>query len=62
MIASIVAPVLVAVGSEDDVGGKPEPVAAMMENGRAFVIPGKDHMRATGDAAYKNAVLDFLKR
>ena len=34
MIASIVAPVLVAVGSEDDVGGKPEPVAAMMENGR----------------------------
>ncbi len=62
MIASISAPVLVAVGSEDDVGGRPGPLAEMMPNGEAFVIPGKDHMKATGDAAYKDAVLDFLAR
>ncbi len=62
MMASIRAPVLVAVGSDDDVGGRPEPLAAVIPNGEAFVIPGKDHMKATGDAAYKIAVLDFLKR
>ena len=55
-------PVLVAVGSEDSVGGAPVPLAALMPRGEAFVIEGRDHMRATGDGRFKAAVTAFLGR
>lgn len=55
-------PVLVAVGSDDTVAGSAEDLAALIPNGEAFIIPGRDHMRATGDPAYKGAVHDFLKQ
>lgn len=61
-IRKIVVPALVAVGSEDDVGGDPEPLAALMPQGEAFVIERRDHMRATGDAQFKKGVLAFLQR
>ena len=41
---------------------KPEPLAALMAHGEAFVIPKRDHMRATGDKAFKAAGLAFLGR
>lgn len=56
------APVLVAVGGDDQVGGRPEPLAALFDRGEALVIAGRDHMRATGDKAFKAGVLAFLKR
>lgn len=54
-------PVLVAVGSDDDVAGSVEELARLIPNGESFTIPGRDHMRATGDPAYKGAVRAFLK-
>lgn len=55
-------PALVAVGEADDMAGSPEPLAEMLPQGEAFVIPKRDHMRATGDKAFKAAALAFLGR
>jgi pimeloyl-ACP methyl ester carboxylesterase len=55
-------PVLVAVGEDDEMAGPPQPLAAMLPAGEAFVIPRRDHMRATGDRAFKAATLAFLAR
>jgi pimeloyl-ACP methyl ester carboxylesterase len=60
-IGEIAAPTLVCVGSRDEVAGDPEPLASMMRNARAFVIPGRDHNRAVGDKLYKEVVLAFLE-
>lgn len=53
-------PVLVAVGEADDMAGSPEPLAELLPQGEAFVIPKRDHMRATGDKAFKAAAITFL--
>ncbi|MEM7776625.1 MAG: alpha/beta hydrolase [Pseudomonadota bacterium] len=55
-------PVLVAVGSDDVIGGSAADLAALIPNGEAFVIAGRDHMKAVGDRTYKDAVLAFLAR
>jgi pimeloyl-ACP methyl ester carboxylesterase len=59
-VARIVAPTLVAVGTKDDVAGPAGKLAAVMRNARALDIPGRDHMLAVGDKAFKTAVLQFL--
>jgi pimeloyl-ACP methyl ester carboxylesterase len=59
-VAAIDAPVLVAVGTKDDVAGAAAPLAALLPRGRALDIPGRDHMLAVGDKAFKEAVLGFL--
>lgn len=53
-------PVLVVCGGNDDITGPPGPLAEAFADGRAVVLPGKDHMTAVGDPAYKKAVLEFL--
>ncbi len=53
-------PVLVAAGDKDVQAGRPEPLAEAFADGRAAVIPHRDHMTAVGDKAYKHSVLDFL--
>jgi pimeloyl-ACP methyl ester carboxylesterase len=58
----IAVPVLVVVGSEDEVGGSAEALAALIPGAEAFVIAGRDHMKAVGDRQHKRAVLDFLAR
>lgn len=58
----IAVPVLVAVGSEDEVGGDPQALADLLPKGEALVIARRDHMRATGDPQFKRGVLDFLSR
>lgn len=60
IVASIQTPVLVAVGTDDDVGGSAEKLADMMPNGEAFAMPGLDHMKATGASIFKTRVLEFL--
>ena len=55
-------PVLVAVGEADDMAGPPAPLASVIPKGEAFVIPKRDHMRATGDRAFKTAAVEFLGR
>ena len=53
-------PVLVAVGTDDAIGGRADELAAMMPEGRSFPIQGRDHMKAVGDRSFKAAVVEFL--
>ncbi len=53
-------PVLVVCGDMDEMTGNPGPLAAAFTNGRAVVVPRRDHMTTVGDKLYKQAVLDFL--
>jgi pimeloyl-ACP methyl ester carboxylesterase len=59
-VGRISVPVLVAVGSADPIAGSPEALAALIPGAKAFVIPGRDHMLAVGDRAFKSAALTFL--
>ncbi|MEN0040786.1 MAG: alpha/beta hydrolase [Pseudomonadota bacterium] len=61
IVSNISVPVLVAVGDEDEIGGSAEKLAAQMRKGEAFVIEGKDHMKAVGDPSYKKRVLAFFE-
>jgi len=60
-VAEIACPALVAVGTEDDIAGDPEALAALMPHASAFPIEGRDHNKAVGDRTYKAAVLAFLE-
>jgi pimeloyl-ACP methyl ester carboxylesterase len=59
-VASIRAPVLVAVGTKDDVAGSGPALAELMPNARSLEIPGRDHNLAVGDKVHKQGVLAFL--
>ena len=61
-VAGIKAPVLVAVGSKDDVAGSGPSLAALIPKARALDIPGRDHMLAVGDKVFKAGVLEFLNQ
>ncbi|MBO6719606.1 MAG: alpha/beta hydrolase [Rhizobiaceae bacterium] len=54
-------PTLVAVGTNDDIGGAPQPLADLMPDAVAFDIKGRDHMLSVGDRTFKARVLEFLK-
>lgn len=60
MVGVIRAPVLVAVGSDDVVGGSAQDLAALIPHARAFTIEGRDHMKSVGDRSHKDAVVRFL--
>jgi pimeloyl-ACP methyl ester carboxylesterase len=59
-MARIAQPTLVAVGTEDDIGGSPDILAGMMPNATAFSIERRDHMLSVGDRTFKKRVLQFL--
>jgi len=61
-VAAIAAPVLVAVGTRDEVAGSAEQLVALMPSARHLPVPGRDHMLAVGDKVFKQGVLDFLNR
>ena len=61
-LATMRCPALVAVGSDDVIGGTAEGLARHIPGAEAFVIEGRDHMKAVGDRTYKDAVTAFLKR
>lgn len=61
-VASIKVPVLVAVGTKDDVAGSGAELAALIPGGKALDIPDRDHMLAVGDKVYKQGALDFLNQ
>jgi pimeloyl-ACP methyl ester carboxylesterase len=61
-VASLRMPVLVAVGTSDQVAGSAQELAALIPGARALDIPGRDHMLAVGDKVYKAAVIDFLNQ
>jgi pimeloyl-ACP methyl ester carboxylesterase len=59
-VGTIAVPVLVAVGTKDDVAGSAEALAALIPGARALDIPDRDHMLAVGDKVFKAAVTQFL--
>jgi len=61
-VRAIACPTLIAVGSRDVVAGDPRVLAALFRRGEALEIPGRDHMLAVGDKAFKAGVLAFLLR
>ncbi len=60
-VASITTPILVAVGTDDEVGGSANELAALMPNAEAYDMPGLDHMKATGADVFKARTLEFLE-
>jgi pimeloyl-ACP methyl ester carboxylesterase len=61
-VGAIGIPVMVAVGTKDDVAGSPEALAVLIPGAKALPIPDRDHMLAVGDKVYKAGVLDFLNQ
>lgn len=61
-LAKLRVPVLVAVGETDVVGGPAPELARLIPDAEAFVIAGRDHMKAVGDRTFKDAVVAFLAR
>lgn len=59
-LLAAVQPVLVVAGDGDDVSGRPEPLAESFTEGRALVVPKRNHHSTVGDRAFKDAVVDFL--
>ena len=59
-IGRIAQPTLIAVGTNDDIGGSPEALARLMPNAQSFAIEGRDHMLAVGDRTFKQRVVEFL--
>jgi pimeloyl-ACP methyl ester carboxylesterase len=60
--AAIDVPVLIAVGTKDDIAGSAHELAAVIPGSEVLDIPGRDHMRAVGDKVYKDGVLAYLSR
>jgi pimeloyl-ACP methyl ester carboxylesterase len=54
-------PVLVVCGENDALTGPPGPLADAFADGRAVVVPRRDHMTTVGDKVFKQAVLDFFR-
>jgi pimeloyl-ACP methyl ester carboxylesterase len=61
-VAAIRAAALVAVGTNDEVAGSAQKLAALIPGARALDIPNRDHMLAVGDKVFKAGVLDFLNQ
>jgi pimeloyl-ACP methyl ester carboxylesterase len=61
-VAGISVPVLVAVGTRDQVAGNAQELARLIQGASALDIPDRDHMLAVGDKIYKTGVIDFLNQ
>ncbi len=61
-VAGICVPVLVAVGTRDQVAGSAHELAGLVPGARALDITDRDHMLAVGDKVYKTGVIDFLNQ
>ncbi len=59
-LGRLTCPVLVVVGEKDVIGGSAKGLADLIPGARALEIEGRDHMKAVGDRAYKEAVVEFL--
>jgi pimeloyl-ACP methyl ester carboxylesterase len=60
--AGISVPVLIAVGTTDEIAGSADALGKVIPGAEVLHIPNRDHMRAVGDKVYKAGVLDFLSR
>lgn len=62
MLGRIAVPVLIAVGSADDIAGSPYQLAPYIPHAEVLEIPGRDHNRAVSARPFKDGVLDFWAR
>src|SRR5438046_3170752 len=60
--AGITVPVLIAVGTKDEIAGSAQALGSIIPGSKVLDIPNRDHMRAVGDKVYKEGVLDFLSQ
>ena len=60
--AEIAVPVLIAVGTADEIAGSADALGRVIPGSQVLNIPNRDHMRAVGDKVYKSGVLDFLAK
>ena len=60
--AGIEVPVLIAVGSADEIAGSAAALGKVIPGSQVLDIPNRDHMRAVGDKVYKTGVLEFLSQ
>ena len=60
--ADIKVPVLIAVGTADEIAGSAASLGKIIPGAKVLDIPNRDHMRAVGDKVYKSGVLEFLSR
>jgi pimeloyl-ACP methyl ester carboxylesterase len=58
--AAITVPVLIAVGTTDEIAGSAQALGKIVPGSQVLDIPNRDHMRAVGDKVYKSGVLKFL--
>jgi pimeloyl-ACP methyl ester carboxylesterase len=58
--AGIGVPVLIAVGTSDEIAGSAAALGKIIPAAKMLDIPNRDHMRAVGDRVYKAGVLEFL--
>jgi pimeloyl-ACP methyl ester carboxylesterase len=58
--AGIAVPVLIAVGTKDEIAGSAQALGKIIPGSQVLDIPNRDHMRAVGDKVYKTGVLEFL--
>ena len=61
-VTGINVPVLIAVGTTDEVAGAAHGLGDLIPGAEVLDIPNRDHMRAVGDKVYKTGVVDFLSR
>ena len=59
-VGAIRVPLLIAVGSTDDIAGSATALQQLIPGSQVLDIPRRDHMRAVGDRVYKEGVLAFL--
>jgi pimeloyl-ACP methyl ester carboxylesterase len=59
-LATIEVPTIIAVGSNDVIAGSGAALASLIAHAQFLDIKGREHMRAVGDAAFRQGVLDFL--
>ena len=59
-VGEIRVPLLIAVGSTDDIAGSATALQQLIPGSQVLDIPRRDHMRAVGDRVYKEGVLAFL--
>jgi pimeloyl-ACP methyl ester carboxylesterase len=62
MLEKIAVPVLIAVGTEDDIAGSPYDLAPYIPHAEVLDIPGRDHNRAVSARPFKEGVLAFWAR
>ncbi|MGI9522521.1 MAG: alpha/beta fold hydrolase [Hyphomicrobiaceae bacterium] len=60
-VAKISCPVLVAVGSDDVIGGSAQALADLIPGAVGLEIANRDHMKAVGDPRFKRGVIAFLR-